>query len=142
MKIINYLYQYIKEDNKLFEVKEFKPKRSKSQNSYAWELIGKLADAMSMSKDDTYFMMLQEYGQSMLIPVEPGKKPDGYFKYYNYHGHSVLNGKKATWYRVYKGSSEYDTREMSIFINGIIQECSNLGIPTLTKEQVEELRLF
>ena len=141
MKIINFLYQYIKDDDLVFEVKKYKPKRSLSQNSYAWELIGKLADAMTMSKEDTYFMMLQEYGQSMLIPVEPGKKPDGYFKYYMFHGQSVLNGKKATWYKVYKGSSEFDTSEMSIFINGIIQECTNLGIPTLTEDQVKEMRL-
>ena len=65
------------------EAKKFHKKRSLDANAYCWVLIGKLADAMSMSKDDTYFMMLQEYGQSMLIPVEPGKKPDGYFKYYN-----------------------------------------------------------
>jgi hypothetical protein len=29
---------------------------------------------------------------------------------------------------------------MGIFIDGIIHECENVGIPTLTKEQIEKLK--
>ena len=141
-KIISFLYKYIKDENKLFELKEYKAKRSKSQNSYCWELIGKLADEMRMSKNEMYLNMLKEYGQSMLVPVELGKKPDGFFKYYSYNGRSVINGKVADWYKIYKGSSEFDTKEMSIFIDGIVQECSNLGIPTLTEEQIKQMKLI
>lgn len=140
-KIISFLYKYIKDENKLFELKEYKVKRSKSQNSYCWELIGKLADEMRISKDEVYLQMLKDYGQSMLIPVELDKKPNGFFKYYSYNGRSVINGKVADWYKIYKGSSEFDTKEMSIFIDGIVQECTNLGIPTLTEEQIKNMRL-
>lgn len=142
LKIINYLYGYLKEEEKIFEIKEYKQKRSKSQNSYCWELIGKLADEMRISKEDMYLKMLKDYGQSMLIPVELNKKPDGFFKYYSYNGRSVINGKVADWYKVYKGSSEFDTKEMSIFIDGIVHECTNLGIPTLTEEQIKQMKLI
>lgn len=141
-KIIQFLYQYLKDEKKIFEIKEYKPKRSKSQNSYCWELIGKLADAMNMKKEEMYLKMLQDYGQSMLVPVELGKKPDGYFKYYKYHSRSVLNGKVADWYIIYKGSSEFNTKEMSVFIDGIVQECTNLEIPTLSEEQIKSMKLY
>lgn len=140
LKIISWLYAF-DDKEKLFDIKEHKERRSLSQNAYAWELIGKLADAIRMSKEEMYLKMLESYGQSILIPVELGKKPNGYFKYYKYHGRSVINNKAADWYIVYKGSSEFDTKEMTIFIDGIIQECSNLGIPTLTEEQINQMKL-
>ena len=127
--------------NDLADLKKHRERRSQSQNSYCWELIGKLADAMRMSKEEMYLQMLESYGQSLLIPVELGKKPDGYIKYYKYHGRSIINEKVADWYIIYKGSSEFNTKEMSIFIDGIIQECSNLGIPTLTEEQIKSMKL-
>ena len=69
LKIISWLYTF-DDKEKLFDIKEHKEKRSLSQNAYAWELIGKLADAMRMSKEEMYVRMLQNYGQSLLIPVE------------------------------------------------------------------------
>lgn len=141
LRIISWLYTF-DDKEKLFDIKEHKEKRSLSQNAYAWELIGKLADTMRMSKEEMYIKMLESYGQSMLIPVELNKKPDGYFKYYKYYGRSIINEKVADWYIVYKGSSQYDTKEMTIFIDGIIQECNNLGIPTLTEEQIKNMKLI
>lgn len=142
LKIINFLYQYIKDDEKLFEIKEFKYKRSKSQNSYAWELIGKLADKMTKTKDEMYLEMLKDYGQSEIVSIKSDVNPVGYFKYYEEIGKGYINGKEFIHYKIFKGSSNYDTKEMSIFIDGIIQECSNLGIPTLTDEQIKEMRLI
>ena len=69
--------------------------------------------------------MLEDYGQSILIPVKKGEKPNGYFKYYKYETSSILNGKEADWYKIYKGSSEFDSKEMTILIDGIIQEYCN-----------------
>ena len=39
-----------------------------------------------------------------------------------------------------KGSSEYDTGEMSRFIDGVISECKELGIQTMTPDEIEELK--
>ena len=35
-----------------------------------------------------------------------------------------------------------DTKEMSIYLDGIIQEAENLGIPTLTEEQIKAMKLI
>lgn len=64
----------------------------------------------------------------------------GYFKYYKLAGTSILNGKEFNHYKIYKGSSEYDTKEMSILLNGVVQEAKNLGIKT--KDDIELERLI
>lgn len=127
---------------KIFEIKEFKHKRTLSQNSYAWELIGKLSDKMTIPKEEMYLKMLKDYGQTIIIPIPEGDSPNGWFKYYEYYKKSVINGKNADYYKVYKGSSEFTTLEMKYFLDGIIQECEQLGIPTLTQEQIERMRLI
>jgi hypothetical protein len=41
---------------------------------------------------------------------------------------------------VYKGSSEFDTREMSIFIDGIVSEAKVMGIQTETPDQIAKMK--
>jgi hypothetical protein len=122
--------------NLSIEVKEYRPKRSLNANNYAWQLITKLADTVRMSKDDMYFCMLKEYGQSEMISVKSGIDITPYLKYFEVAGETTLNGKDFTHYKVYKGSSEFDTREMSVFIDGIVQECKNVGIETMTPDEI------
>ena len=130
------------DEEKKFEVQECKGKRSLSQNSYCWLLINKIANILRLSKEEIYLQMLEDYGQSILIPVQKGEKPNGYFKYYKYETSSILNGKEADWYKIYKGSSEFDSKEMTILIDGIIQECKQLGIETLTPDEIEKLKII
>ena len=52
----------------------------------------------------------------------------------------MLNGKAFTHYRIYKGSSEYDTKEMAILIDGIVQECQEQNIETIPPEEIEALK--
>ena len=130
------------DEEKKFEVQECKGKRSLSQNSYCWLLINKIANILRLSKEEIYLQMLEDYGQSILIPVKKGEKPNGYFKYYKYETSSILNGKEADWYKIYKGSSEFDSKEMTILIDGIIQECKQLGKETLTPDEISKLKII
>ena len=130
------------DEEKKFEVQECKGKRSLSQNSYCWLLINKIANILRLSKEEIYLQMLEDYGQSILIPVKKDEKPNGYFKYYKYETSSILNGKEADWYKIYKGSSEFDSKEMTILIDGIIQECKQLGIETLTPDEIAKLKII
>lgn len=138
-ELSRYLWNLDKE--KLYEIKEHKQKRSLSQNSYAWLLINELANKMRLSKEEVYIGLLEDYSQCLMIPVEKGKKPNGFFKYYKYIATTSINGKEADYYKVFKGSSEFDTEEMSIFLDGVIQECKQLGIETLTPEQIALMEL-
>lgn len=122
-----------------YEVKEYHPKRSLSANAYAWALIGKIADTLRKSKEDIYLQMLKDYGQSEFVSVRSDVNVSGYFKYYEEYGKGHVQGKEFTHYKVYKGSSEYDSKEMSILIDGIVQEAQNLGIETRTPAEIEQM---
>lgn len=138
-QIIQWLFQQ-KDLEKKYEIKEYRQKRSLNQNAYCWELIGKIADSLRKSKEETYLEMLRDYGQSQLISVRSDINIDGFFKYYEKFGTGKVNGKEFTHYKIYKGSREYDTMEMTIFIDGVVQEAKALGIQTLTPAQLKELK--
>lgn len=118
------------------EIKQHREKRSHNANSYLWYLIGEIASVLNSDKDSIYVLMLKRYGVSNLIPIS-NKVPAGdYFKYYEIESKTD----KYIWYKVYKGSSQYDTKEMSVLLNGIVSECKELDIPT--KEDLEIQRII
>ena len=128
------------EKAKLFEIKEHKEKRSLTANAYAWALIGKIADILRLDKDEVYLNMLKHYGQSEIVSVLSNIDVSGYFKYYEPIATAVLQGKEFTHYKIFKGSSEYDTREMAILIDGIVAEAQALDIDTLPPNEIEHLK--
>lgn len=138
-EIIQWLFEQDRE--KQFTIKEYKPKRSLSQNAYAWKLITEIGNILKKSKEEVYLQMLKDYGQSEVVSILSDVIPDGYFKYFEAIGTGIVNNKKFTHYKIYKGSSEFDSKEMTIFIDGIIQECTQLGIPTLTPDEIASLNL-
>ena len=137
--IIQWLWDQDKE--KIFEIKELKKHRTLSQNSYVWKLINEIANKVNKSKEEVYLEMLKSYGQSEVVSMKSNINPNGYFKYFEEIGTGYVNGVEFKHYRIFKGSSEYDTLEMKYLIDGVIQECENLDIPTLTYEQIEKMRL-
>ena len=137
-QIITWLLEQDKE--KQYEIKEYKEKRSLNSNNYAWKLITEIANVMRLSKEEVYLEMLKAYGQSEMVSVLAEIDVSKYFKYYSEAGESILNGKKFRHYKIYMGSSEMDTRQMSILIDGIVQEAKQLGIETLTPAEISRLK--
>jgi len=138
--LIQYLFE--QDRDKLFEIKEYKEKRSLSQNAYAWKLINEIGNKIGKSKEEVYLQMLKDYGQHEVISMLSTIEPKGYFKYYEVIGTGIVNDKEFTHYKIFKGSSEFNTLEMKIFIDGIIQEATQLGIPTITEKELESMRLI
>ena len=122
------------------KVDEYKDKRSKNANNYAWKLITEIGNKLRMSKEDVYLMMLKRYGQSEMVSVLASVPFGKFVKYFEEVGESELKGKLFKHCRVYQGSSEFDTKEMSIFIDGIVSEAKDLGIPTETPEQIARMK--
>lgn len=137
-EIIQWLFDQDK--NKKFEVKEYHKKRSLNANAYAWALIGKIADVLRNSKDEIYLEMLKKYGQSEIVSVLSDINVAGYFKYFEEIATVKLQGKNFTHYKVFKGTSEYNTAEMAVFIDGVISEADELGIDTLPPNEVEKIK--
>ena len=126
-------------DDKKYEIREYKEKRSLNANNYYWELVTQLGNVLGMDKEWLHFLLLQKYGQSEMISVIADIDMKDYLKYYTEAGESVLNGKTFKHYKVYKGSSEMDRKEMSILINGLVEECHIQGVETKTPAEINSL---
>ncbi len=138
-KFINEIFNLDKDTIYDVKIAKHREKRSLNANAYAWFLITKIADVMNKSKEEVYFEMLVSYGQSEMVSVLSSIDVSGYFKYYKVAGNSVLNNKEFTHYKVYKGSSEYNTKEMSTLLNGVVEEAKNLDIKTKEDYEIERL---
>lgn len=142
LTIVNYLMQVPDKTSVKYELSEIKKKRSLTQNAYAWELIGKIGDATRLSKEEVYEQLLWSYGKSLIIPLRADINPSGWFKYYKEYSKTTdKNNVAYTYYKVAKGSSEFTQEEMAIFIDGIIQECEQLDIETMTPDEIARLKL-
>lgn len=124
---------HFKEGN--YEIERKRKKRSTDANAFCWKLCTEIANVLRTDKDSIYIDMLKKYGQSDLVSVLASVDVRGYFKYYDEFGRGSVNGKDFIHYRVYKGSSEYDTREMSILIDGIIDEAKALDIEVISERE-------
>lgn len=140
LALINWL-STIAEQDKEYQIAAYHPKRSLAANNYAWVLITRIAEAMTppQSKEAVYLEMLKRYGQSEFISVVSGIDIHGYFKYFEEYGKGHVDGREFTHYKIYKGSSEFDAREMNVLLEGIIQEAKELGIETITPQEKERM---
>lgn len=134
-------YNELANEEKLsIKIAKYREKRSINANNYAWRLINEIANKVRAGKDEVYLTMLKRYGQSEMISVVAIVDMSGFVKYYEEAGESELNGKLFKHYRVFKGSSEFDKEAMSIFIDGIVSEAKELGIPTETPDQIANMK--
>lgn len=125
------------------ELKKYREGRSLDANAYAWVLMSKIASAVGNSKEEIYEEMLRRYG--VLYEDEDGHitvtlKSTVDISRLDGHWLKLRSNGEYTGYAMIKGSSEYDTKEMSDFIDGIISECHELGIQTMTPNEVEKIK--
>ena len=127
-------------------VKEHRKKRSLDANAYAWVLIGKLADAMRIPPTVVYNNAIQNIGGNYeVIPIRE-EAVDKFKEVWTKQGLGWpcvdMGPSKIQGYRnlrAYYGSSTYDTRQMSILIDALIQDCKALDIETLSEEKLSAM---
>ena len=144
------------EDEKIYDVVPHREKRSLSQNSYYWVLLGKVADKLRISKSRLHNDMLRHYGQRMIVDDKPvivyipdtEESENAAMESDTVHlkmTSSVLQGNNGITYRAYvmmRGSHDYNSSEMSVLVSGIVEEAKQLGIETLTPNELEQLRML
>ena len=119
-------------------IKEPKEKRSLDANAYFWVIVGKIADKLRASKEEIYFKLLKDYGQSVTITVKKGYDiSKAGFKYYEVLKDGLIKGKEFTAYRVFIGTSQYSKQEMSVIIDGAVQEAKELGIDVELEDYID-----
>ena len=130
------------DNNKVYDVSitEKSDKRTKTMNSYYWVLITQLADALRTSKDELHEQMIKRYSQRDYISLLEEVNPGNYFKYYEHQNTFNFNRRKFKSYIIYKRSSDMNKREFSILLEGLMSECRECGISTMTPDEVALLK--
>lgn len=123
------------------KLSEHRNRRSLDANAYMWVLIGKIADKLRKSKEEVYRDMLRDYGQGGVVKI-PNRSVEHFKRAFPYHEkhESLPDEERAQYYRFWLGSSAYDTQEMSILIDGVVQEARTLGIETATPEELARMK--
>lgn len=123
-----------------------KKRRSLDANAYMWVLCDKIAAATRLDKVQVYRSHIRDVGAFTDIAViNEAVKPfihnwmekgDGWLA--EIQPDCKIKGCKKI--RVYYGSSQYDTKQMSRLIDNVIHEAQGLGIETATPDEVERLK--
>ncbi len=129
---------------------KYRKRRSLDANAYFHVLVGKLADILRISKPRCKNELLHKYGQPYLLNdgqqavIKSNIGVSEMLENEAIHcypcGTKFENGAELTFYKVVRGSHTYDTREMSILIDGTVEECKAQGIDTLTPNELRRLK--
>lgn len=131
-------------DDKIFEIKEHRKKRSLNANSYAWVLCGAIANVLGSTKEEVYKKVIREVGEFEVVPIRRDAV-EKFIKIWRSKGLGWLCDAKPSKLEgfvnvtVYYGSSVYDTQQMSRLINSLVEEARVLGIVTLDELKIKEL---
>lgn len=145
-EIITWLYDQPKGIR--YEIKEKKNKRSLDSNAYFHVLCDELRLALGISMAACKNHLIADYGQIEYVDGEPmiykTNAPEDYMmELETIHTKCIKvseeNGKSVYFYRVYRGSHSYDTKEMATLIQGTISECQECGIETATPEELKKM---
>lgn len=133
----------IKDCEKLtIKAKKFRQKRSLDSNAYAWVLMQKIAEVINSDKWSVYLECLQKYSRAFTHVIVKPEAVDAMKELYRTCidlGEITVNGRSGHQLQVYFGSSTFDSKEMSVFIDGIVSECKELCIETLTPSELERM---
>ena len=126
-------------------------RRSNDANAYCWVLCSKLAEVLSKdgqihTKEEVYRNAIKNVGvyRDLEIDVDAEKT---LMTIWNAYGTGwfaervdfVKDSETKVLLRCYYGSSQYNTKCMSILIDNLIQDCKALGIETATPAEIEHL---
>lgn len=128
------------------EIDTWSDKRSLNANSYFHVLVGAIAKALHTGHIEIHNWLIAEYGQ---IDYELGyislddhidwRRLDGIHLQptteYIFDGDQTMRK-----YRVMRGSHSYNTKDMAHLIDGAVSEAQELGIETMTPDELERMK--
>lgn len=146
---VNEKSQILPEYDRLKDIKklkitavQYRKKRTLDANAYMWVLLQKMADILETTKDDLYLDMLDKYGVFTHVIVKPHvvDRVVAEWRTVRNLGEVKVNGQTGIQLQCYFGSSTYDTKEMSVLIDGVVSECKELDIETISPNELRIMK--
>lgn len=128
-----------------YEISPAKKKRSLNANAYAWKLINGIALAVRESPEDVYREALKNIPNICEVLCVQDKAADSMERLWtrDHIGRRVEREeskiKGCTNLYIFYGSSDFDTRQMSMLIDNLVQDAQALGIETRPEEEIKSL---
>lgn len=141
--------EQLKNEDKLdIDIKKYRKKRSLDANAYCWVLCDKIAKELSKdgtitTKEDIYKDTIKNIGTFEPMIVEE-KAFENFKRIWEKQGlgfliQEVTRKDKCIKVHCYYGSSTYDTKEMSLLIELLVEEAKQLNIEVKTEQEIESL---
>lgn len=141
--------EQLKSENKLtIELKKWRQKRSLDANSYCWVLCDKIAkelckDGTIVTKEDVYKDAILQIGSFEPFIVQE-KTYSKFKRIWEKQGlgflvQEVSKKDKCIKVNCYYGSSTYNTKEMSLLIESIVELAKTLNIETKPQSEIDSL---
>ena len=130
------------------DIDTHREKRSRDANAYFHVLVDKLRQAVKISFTACKNDMITSYGQIEYIgdteaTIKTNVPPEKMREVETLHCKWIsVKGPEdgVYWYRVYRGSHTYNSKEMALLIDGTIEECKLQGIETMTPSELMRLK--
>ena len=141
------LYGQLRDKDVAAEVKKWRLPRSLDANAYFHLLVNRIAAAVKSSDDEVKRALVVKYGtvetyddgNAYGIMLPAAADVDKVYPYSRFFKDMEMNGKPYKCYLVYKRTHEMDSAEMSRLIDGTISDAKELGIETMTPDQIRQL---
>lgn len=138
--------QYDGKDLTGYVIDIYKPKRSNQANSYMWELITQIEDRSGINRNDIYKMAVREagvwYDGEISTKDFPDFVEDWEKQWVGWFVDTDIRGTKATSFRAYRGSSVYNSKQMSRLIDHVVEEAKFWNIETATPEELAKIKVL
>jgi hypothetical protein len=139
-------FDKLKDGDITVEVKKYRKKRSLNANSYAWVLMDKIAAELGVNRNEVYRNTIREIGGVSHIVCIINEAVDTFCSDWESKGlgwqtetmDSKIDG--CTNIVAYKGSSRYNTKQMSQLIDSVVQDAQALGIETATPDELARMK--
>lgn len=128
------------------QIESHKNRRSLDANAYCWALIGQIAAATGIKKEEVYREEVKQVGGNCDTVCVKREAAENLTRHWRHNGlgwmAEIFESKVPGCVNVnlYYGSSAYDTAQMSRLIDNVVQDAQALGIETKTPRELALLK--
>lgn len=145
---LEYIEQLKNEDKLNIELKKYRNKRSLDANAYCWVLCDRIAkelckDGARITKEQVYQDAIKQIGTFEAMIVE-ARAYENFKRIWENQGlgflvQEVSKKDKCVKVHCYYGSSTYDSKEMSLLIDLVVDLAKSLEIETKSKAEIDSM---